>query len=82
MENQHRKIKSYRELSQYEIDMMNAFKEKEAELLELIRQVEYSDSSELNQHQRLEQLRCIVIARETLQTGFMWAVRSIALPNT
>ena len=35
MENQHRKIKGYRELSQEEIDLMNRIKAKGAELLEL-----------------------------------------------
>lgn len=35
MENQHRKIKGYRELSQQEVDLMNRIKEKGAELLEL-----------------------------------------------
>ena len=35
MENQHRKISGYRELSQEEIDLMNRIKEKGAELLEL-----------------------------------------------
>ena len=35
MENQHRKINGYRELSQEEIDLMNRIKEKGAELLEL-----------------------------------------------
>lgn len=35
MENQHRKIKGYRELSQAEIDLMNRIKAKGAELLEL-----------------------------------------------
>ncbi|WP_065712624.1 Acb2/Tad1 domain-containing protein [Acinetobacter baumannii] len=35
MENQHRKIKGYRELSQEEVDLMNRIKEKGAELLEL-----------------------------------------------
>ena len=35
MENQHRKIKGYRELSQVEIDLMNRIKAKGAELLEL-----------------------------------------------
>lgn len=35
MENQHRKIKGYRELSQEEIDLMNRIKEKGAELLAL-----------------------------------------------
>ena len=35
MENQHRKIAGYRELSQTEIDLMNRIKAKGAELLEL-----------------------------------------------
>lgn len=35
MENQHRKIKGYRELSQEEIDLMNRIKAKGTELLEL-----------------------------------------------
>ena len=35
MENQHRKIKGYRELSQEEIDLMNRIKVKGSELLEL-----------------------------------------------
>lgn len=35
MENQHRKISGYRELSQEEIDLMNRIKVKGAELLEL-----------------------------------------------
>jgi len=35
MENQHRKIKGYRELTQEEVDLMNRIKEKGAELLEL-----------------------------------------------
>lgn len=35
MENQHRKITGYRELSQEEIDLMNRIKAKGAELLEL-----------------------------------------------
>lgn len=35
MENQHRKIKGYRELTQEEVDLMNRIKEKGAELLAL-----------------------------------------------
>ena len=35
MENQHRKIKGYRELTQAEIDLMNRIKAKGGELLEL-----------------------------------------------
>lgn len=36
MDNQHRKIKGYRELSQAEIDLMNVIKEKGVELGDLV----------------------------------------------
>lgn len=36
MENQHRKISGYRELSQQEVDLMNRIKSKGSELMELI----------------------------------------------
>ena len=39
MENQHRKIKGYRELSQEEIDLMNEIKTKGIELAELVAKV-------------------------------------------
>ena len=41
MENQHRKIKGYRELSQQEIDLMNRIKYKGSELLELQAELDY-----------------------------------------
>lgn len=40
MENQHRKIKGYRELSQEEIDLMNEIKAKGAELGDLVAKIE------------------------------------------
>jgi hypothetical protein len=43
MDNQHRKIKGYRDLSQVEIDAMNAVKEKAAEVGELISKLEGND---------------------------------------
>lgn len=39
MENQHRKITGYRELSQEEIDLMNLIKAKGSEILELQREL-------------------------------------------
>ena len=41
MENQHRKIKGYRELSQEEIDLMNRIKAKGAEMLDLQYELEH-----------------------------------------
>lgn len=72
MENQHRKIKGYRELSQPEIDAMNAVKEKAAEVGELVR--------ELEENKQLDQ-RWVAIAKTDLQKGFMAATRSIAKPD-
>lgn len=40
MENQHRKISGYRELSQQEIDLMNRIKSKGSELMELIAELQ------------------------------------------
>lgn len=40
MDNQHRKIKGYRELTQAEVDLMNRIKAKGAELLELQAELE------------------------------------------
>lgn len=51
MENQHRKISGYRELSQAEIDLMNRIKAKGAELLELQAELEeYLHSSRRRKH--------------------------------
>ena len=52
MENQHRKIKGYRELSQAEVDLMNRIKEKGAEILslqaELVDMLKLQEVSKLN----------------------------------
>jgi hypothetical protein len=72
MDNQHRKIKGYRELSQAEINAMNAVKEKAAEVGELV--------YELEQNKDLDQ-RWVSIAKTDLQKGFMAATRSIAKPG-
>lgn len=71
MENQHRKIAGYGELSQQEIDAMNAVKAKAEEVgqqLDALRDMPGIDQ------------RALAIAKTELQTGFMWAVRAIAQP--
>ena len=72
MDNQHRKIKGYRDLSQTEIDDMNRIKEKAAEVGELIEALE--ESPEIDK-------RWLAIAKADLQKGFMAATRSIAKPG-
>lgn len=72
MDNQHRKIKGYRELSQDEINTMNAIKAKGEELRELIKQVNSLDAD----------VKWSSIAEEHLQQGIMCLVRSIAKPDS
>lgn len=71
MENQHRQIKGYRELSQEEIDLMNEIKSKGVELgylVEKLRSVAGLDP------------RWISIGATDLQTGLMALTRAVARP--
>ena len=72
MENQHRKIKGYRELSQAEIDVMNEIKAKGVELGELV--------EKLRQAPDLDQ-RWVSIGATDLQTGLMALTRAVAKPE-
>lgn len=72
MDNQHRQIKGYRELSQAEIDLMNKIKSKGAELGELV--------AELRTAPGLDQ-RWVSIGATDLQTGLMALTRSVAQPT-
>ena len=93
MKDQHEKIKGYRDLTQLEIDLMNEVKahgEKTRELLEKLdgrRQSQLAqslnnDAPGLSMEQIEESLRCIDNATTALQTGQMWFVRAIALPDS
>ncbi len=72
MDNQHRKIKGYRELDQDEIDAMNQVKELAASVGTLIEKLEQTSSSDK---------RWVAIGKTDLQKGFMALVRSIAKPE-
>lgn len=72
MDNQHRNIKGYRELSQNEIDLMNRVKEQGAiveERVEELRNQGYPDQ------------RWVSIGATDLLIGFMALTRSIAQPD-
>ena len=71
MENQHRHIKGYRELSADEIALMNRIKQKGLELEALVRQLRESPG--------LDQ-RWISIGATDLQTGLMALTRGVAQP--
>ena len=73
MDNQHKQITGYRDLSQTEIDLMNEVKAKGEELGELVDKL--MDTDGLNQ-------RWIAIGRTDLQQGLMALVRGIEQPKS
>ena len=72
MDNQHKKISGYRELTQEEIDQMNALKAVGTQLGILIKN--------MKQDPDVDQ-RWLSIAETHLQQGIMAAVRSVAKPT-
>lgn len=74
MENQHRHIKGYRELSEQEIALMNEIKQKASEVGELVDKLR-------NAGTMLDQ-RWVSIGTTDLQTGMMALVRAVAQPTT
>lgn len=87
MENQHRKISGYRELTQQEIDLMNEAKELEAKCLALHKKIgdrlgdQALDPSDYKRLEASQGKRWHAIARTDIETGFMALVRSIAQPQ-
>lgn len=73
MDNQHQKIKGYRDLSQEEIDLMNDGKAQAIQVGDLISKLELISSIDK---------RWLAIAKTDLQKGFMSLIRSIAKPET
>lgn len=71
MENQHRQIKGYRELTQDEIDLMNRIKEFGPKLDDLV-----NDLFEKEMDQRW-----VSIGKTHLQQGLMALTRSVAKPE-
>lgn len=78
MENQHEKIKGYRDLTQDEIDKMNQLKSLEDRIAATLGQME---------DMRLDcpalyDVRALAIAKIKFQEGFMWAIRAVAKPES
>lgn len=73
MDNQHKLIRGYRELSQEEIDLMNKVKATGEQLGDLIDELRCLVSTDK---------RWLEIGKTDLQTGIMALVRSIAKPTT
>lgn len=90
MDNQHRKIVGYRELTQEEIDLMNEIKAKFAEVEELIVKVNYMNHALFNEAltegdetllRRAEPLRWANIAKTHAQEASMALTRAVAKPT-
>lgn len=80
MDNQHKLIKGYRDLSQDEIDLMNEAKALSTQVGEFLDKVmltapDNKPSASIDQ-------RWANIAKTDLQKGFMALIRSIAQPTT
>jgi hypothetical protein len=73
MDNQHKIIKGYRDLSQSEIDLMNEIKQQGVILEALCSRLRGDPSVNL---------RWVSIGTTDLQTGLMALVRSVAQPTT
>jgi len=94
MENQHRKITGYRELSQEEIDLMNEIKAAGENLRTLHDRIEAMANE---QYQALggfdaaasdeldaayASIEATAEAKRNLQTGLMWLTRAVAKPTS
>lgn len=91
MKDQHTKIKGYRDLTQQEIDLMNKIKEHGEQTKFLLDQVKamrqdqqspFCDPKPLSDDQFEQSFRCLGLAADHLQTGQMWFVRAVALPDS
>lgn len=89
MENQHRKIAGYGELSQADIDLINEIKQAEARVLALHKKItdrifSKFNSAPIEEVARIhaaEGPRWASIARTDIQTGFMALMRAVAQPQ-
>ncbi len=80
MDNQHRKITGYRELSESEIDLMNEGKALSAQVGEYIEKLQAAEFAQTSDE--VPDPRWLALGKTDLQRGFMAVIRSIAKPTT
>lgn len=73
MDNQHKMIKGYRDLSQEEIDLMNKAKQLAEQVGLLVEEIINNESTDK---------RWVNIGKTDLQKGFMSLIRAVAQPTT
>lgn len=89
MENQHRKIKGYRDLNEQEINLVNEIKEKGVEIQKLLLEVEKfinlphdrEDGEYLERINIAEPWRWLDIAKTHFQQANMAAIRAVTQPT-
>lgn len=79
MDNQHKLIKGYRDLTECEIDLMNKVKEKAEDIRKLLSEIE-ANHADTAQHSI--DMRWLNIGKTDLQKGFMAVIRAIAKPDS
>lgn len=79
MDNQHKKITGYRDLTQEEIDLMNESKSLAAQVGSFIEKLEKAN---VDKGDVVAGVNWLYIAKADLQKGFMSLTRSIAKPST
>lgn len=79
VDNQHQKIKGYRDLTEAEIAMMNELKELEARLANSLHGLEMTVKNIAPAD--TEAMRWIAVARTNLETGMMYAIKAVARPT-
>jgi hypothetical protein len=78
VDNQHRKIEGYRDLSAEEIALMNSFKADEARILSQITDMQERVKGGTGE---AFNTRSLAIAYTNFQQAFMWLIRAVARPN-
>jgi len=73
VDNQHKHIKGYRDLTPDEIDLMNEGKALAEQCRAFIEKLQATEGIDK---------RCVSIGQMNLQQGFMWAIRGVAQPTT
>lgn len=82
MENQHKMITGYRDLTQAEIDLMNRIKATANDVSALLKDISYGNPGGGEAPEGIADARWYAIARTHLQEGFMALTRSIAKPTS
>lgn len=72
MDNQHKLIKGYRDLTQQDVDAVNSIKLAEQDIGQLFQQIKV-DVPDVDQ-------RCLALTKTGLQEAFHWFVRAVAKP--